>query len=84
MNFDMTFTDKEKDILKKLSKNERMISYQDLLFKTGNPFVGNFGLLKRFGSLYNLLIYLLSEEIRTLRAAKEQTKIMERWIKWKN
>ena len=42
MNFDMNFTDKGKDVFKNLAKDERMINYQDLFFKTGNPDIENF------------------------------------------
>ena len=77
MNFDMNFTDEGKNILKKTDINERMINYNNLIFKTGNLIIKNFDFLKRFGTLYDLLIDLLSEEISTLEAAKERGEMKE-------
>ena len=42
MHFDMNFTDKRKDILKKVTNDERMINYKNLFFRTGNLFIDNF------------------------------------------
>ena len=64
MNFDMNFTNKGKIILTKVASDERMITYQNLSFKTGNHVVKNFDFLKIFGILYNLLINLLNENIK--------------------
>ena len=77
MNFDMNFTDEGKIILKKTDINERMINYNNLIFKTGNLIIKNFDFLKRFGTLYDLLIDLLSEKISTLEAAKERGEMKE-------
>ena len=77
MNFDMNFTDEGKNILKKTDINERMINYNNLIFKTGNLIIKNFDFLKRFGTLYDLLIDLLSEKISTLEAAKERGEMKE-------
>lgn len=41
--FGMNFSSKGEDILKKLAKDERMISYNDLFFKTGDGIIENFG-----------------------------------------
>ena len=39
------------DILKKLAKDQkRMINYQNVFFKSGNPTIDNFDFLKRFGT----------------------------------
>ena len=50
----MNFTDK--GILEKHANDERMINYNFFLKKAGNPIIGNFNFLKRFGTLYTLLI----------------------------
>ena len=61
MGFDMNFMDKGRNILKKLARDKRLINYNNLLFRTSNPIIKNFDFLKRFGTLYDLLIGLLSE-----------------------
>ena len=77
MNFDMNFTDEGKNILKKTDINERMINYNNLIFKTGNLIIKNFDFLKRFGTLYDLLIDLLNEKVNTLEEKKEQKEMKE-------
>ena len=71
MNSHMNFTNEGENILKKLARNERMINYKNFLKKTGNPIIDNFNFFKRFGTLYNLLIDLLNEDISTKKAAEE-------------
>ena len=75
MNFDMNFTNQTKNILKKAASNERMINHNNLVFKTGDPNLKNFDFLKRFGTLHDLYIDLLYEEITTNKAVKEQNEI---------
>lgn len=41
--FGMNFSNKGEDILKKLAKDERMINYNDLFFKTGDGIIESFG-----------------------------------------
>ena len=53
---------KEKIFFKKVARNERMINNNNLFFKTGGPIIKNFDFLKRFGTLYDLLLDLLHEE----------------------
>ena len=77
MTFDMNFTDKGKDILKKLARDERMINYDHFLFKTGDPIIANYDFLKRFGTLHNLLIDLLNEKISTLKVVKGQNEMIK-------
>ena len=72
MNFN---TDNGENILKEVAKYERMITYNNLFLKTGNPIFKNFDFLERFGTLYDLLIDLLNEKISTLVAAKEQNEM---------
>ena len=47
-------------------------------FKTGNPKINNFDFLKRFGTLYDLLISSFNEEISTFKAAKEQNEMIKK------
>ena len=56
--FEKNFDNKGKSILKK-NANDRMINYNNLVFKRGNLFINNFGFLKTFRTLYDLLTDLL-------------------------
>ena len=38
-----------------------MINYNNLFFEPGDPIIKNFDFLKRFGTLYDLLLDLLNE-----------------------
>ena len=55
-----------------------MINNNKLLFSTGDPSVKNVDFLKRFCTLYDLLIDLLNEEISTLKAVKEQKEMINK------
>ena len=57
INFDTNFTDNERDIVKKLARDDNL---------DNNDF------LKRFVTLYDVLIGLLKEETSILKVAKEQ------------
>ena len=72
------------NILKKLAKDGRMINYNNLFFKTGDLIVKNFDFLKRFGTLYDLLIDLLKETTKTLKAAKERNEMINKIEELKN
>ena len=72
----MSFTNKGKQILEKLARDERMINYQDLILKAGIPIIGNYDFLKKYGTLNDLLLGSLSEEISTKKAAKEQNEMI--------
>ena len=74
INFDMNFTFKGTDTLTKVAADERTINYQNLFFKTGDPIINNFDFLKRFGTLYDLLIDLLNEKVNTLEEKKNKKK----------
>ena len=54
---DMNIDVKGKDILKNLVRDERMINYNNLFFKTGNPTIDNYDFLKRFATLYDFFIW---------------------------
>ena len=77
MSFDMNFTNEGKNILKKASSDERMINYNNLFFKTGDPNIKKFDFFKRFSTLHDLLIDLLNKEINTHTAAKEMIITLE-------
>lgn len=72
MILDMSFNNERINILKKLTKNEGMINYNDLFFKTANSSDNNFDFEKRFGILFDLLIDLLNEKIIINKAKQEQ------------
>ena len=69
------FSDKGKDILKKLSKDERLINYYNLFFKSGLISVENLDFFKRFGTLYDLLIDLLNEKMSINEAIFDQNRM---------
>ena len=64
MVFDMSFTNKGQDTIKKLARDEKIINYGHLIFETGNPNIKNFDFFKRFGTLYELFTDLLDEKIK--------------------
>ena len=74
MTYDINFTKKGENILKNLANNKKMINYQNLLFKTGNPIIDNFDFLKRFGTLNDLLTDLLNRKISTIKVKKNKMK----------
>ena len=42
MNFEMNFTNKEEDILKKVVIDERMMNHSNFTFKTSDPIIRKF------------------------------------------
>ena len=78
LHYDMNIMDKGRDILRKLASGERMINYNNLFFKTGNPIIDNYDFLKRLGTLYDLLIDLLNEKIGIIKAEKEQNEMTKK------
>ena len=75
--FEMKFSNDEgKNILKKLARDERMINYNSLFFKTGNPVINNFDFLERFGTLYDILLDLRKEKVDTDEALREQNEMI--------
>ena len=78
MNFDMNFTNEGENILKKAVNDERMINYSNLFFKTGDSIIENFDFSKRVGTLHDLLINLINEEISTYKAVKEQNEMINK------
>ena len=74
----MNITNRGKDILKKVADDEKTINYKNLFFKSGNPIVNNYGFFKRFGTLYDFLIDLLSKKISLEKAAIEQNEMLNK------
>ena len=75
---EINITAKGEDILKKLANDERMINYENLFFKIGNPSIDNYHYLKRFSSLYDFFYDLISETISIKKAAKEQNEMIKK------
>ena len=75
---------KGENTLKKLADDERIINYKKLFFKSGSPAIDNYDFLKRFGTLYDLLIDLLNENISLNKATEEQLEIIKKIEELKN
>ena len=59
MKFDTSFTNEGGNILKKVARDEKIIKYNNLLFKTGDPIIKKIDFLKRFGTfMIYCLVYL--------------------------
>ena len=65
-------TVKGTDILKKVATDEKMINFNDLFFKTGDPIIIKFDFLKEFGTLHDLLIDFINEKISISKTKKQQ------------
>ena len=77
-SYDLNITAKGKDVLENLANN-----YKNLFFKSGNPTIDNYDFLKRFGTLYDFLLDLLSEKIGLKKAAIEQNEMIEKIVELK-
>ena len=55
-----------------------------MFFKTDNPLINKFNFLKRFVTLYDLLIDLFNKIISNLKAAKEQNEMLEKIYELRN
>ena len=63
---------------KKLAKDEKNIDYNNLFFSIyDKSAVKSVDFLEEFGTLYNLLIYLLDNSIRIISSTKAQTDFIE-------
>ena len=59
MKFDTSFTNEGENILKKVARDEKIIKYNNLLFKIGDPIIKKIDFLKRFGTfMIYCLVYL--------------------------
>ena len=74
---DVKIDAKGKYIIKELARDERMINYNNLFFKSGDPNIDNYDLLKRFCTLHGFLIDLLKEKIN-IKAGKEQNEMLKK------
>ena len=72
-NFDSNFNNTGKKFLKRIAKDEKEIDYDNLFFKINdNFFVKIVDFLQEFGTLYDLLIYLLGNANRIINATEDQ------------
>ena len=55
-----------------------------MFFKAGNPTIDKYDFFKRFGTLYNLLIDLLSKKISFKKAGLEQNEMIDKIIELRN
>ena len=70
-NFDQNFNSTGKYFLKKLAKDEKKIDYNNLFFEIDDKsVVKDVDFLKEIGTLYDLLIYLLDNSMRTVTSAQ--------------
>ena len=77
-NFDQNFNSTRKKFLKKLAKDEKKIDYNNLFFEIGDKsVVKSADFLKEFGTLYDLLIYLLDNSMRIVTSTKDQIKFFK-------
>ena len=84
ITFDMNFNNTNKNILKRLARDERMINYSILSFKTGNPGIKKFDLFKRFLTIFNILINLIKEKITVNEAKQKRKEMIEKIDKLKS
>ena len=68
---------KRENIPKNLAKDERMINYNNLFFKTSCPTIDNYDFLERFDTLYDLLIDLPNEKTSIIKSTKEQNEMLK-------
>ena len=74
-NFDSNFNSTGNTFLKKLTKDEKKTDYNNLLFSIDNESVAeDVDFLEKYGTLYDLLIYLLDNPMRKIISAEDQIK----------
>ena len=74
-NFDSNFNSTGKIFLKNLTKDEKKIDYNNLLFSIDNESVAeDVDFLEKYGTLYDLLIYLLDNPMRKIISTEDQIK----------
>ena len=71
-NFSSNFNSTRKNFLKKLTKDEEKIDYNDFFFETDDPDVNSYDFLEIVGALYDLLINLLNENENLLDSLNMQ------------
>ena len=77
-NSQKQFNSTGKNFLKKLAKDEKKIDYNNLFFGIDNQFIlQDADFLKEFGTLYDLLIYLLNSSTRILTSAEDEVKFFK-------
>ena len=77
-NSQKQFNSTGKIFLKKLAKDGKKIDYNNLFFGIDNQFIlQDADFLKEFGTLYDLLIYLLNSSTRILTSAEDEVKFFK-------
>ena len=62
LNYVFNFTLNGKNVITDIANEEQNINYNNLIFRSGEPSIKNFDFLKRFWTLYDLLINLLMKK----------------------
>ena len=77
-NFDQNFDNAGKYFPKKLAKDEKIIDYNNLFFETDDKSaLKSADYLKEFGTLYDLLIYLLDNSMKIVTSSEDQIKFFK-------
>ena len=76
LNYHQNFGDKGKNILGKTATDERMINCNNLVFKTGDPVIKKFNLLKSFCTFFNFFIDLFDKIMHPFQATREQNEMV--------
>ena len=77
-NFGSNFNSTGKKFLINLAKDEKKIDYNNLFFSIyDKSVVKSVDFVEEFGTLYDLLIYLLDNSIRIISSTKAQTEFLE-------
>lgn len=74
--YELNFTKKGNDTFQNLLNAEHSINCNNLFFKIGNPKTKKF--LKRFGTLYDLLLYYLTKKMNVDDVLQEQIEMSEK------
>ena len=77
-NFDSNFNSTGKNLFKKFAKRWKNINYNNLSFSIDHEFVAkDIDFLEKYGTLYDLLVYLLENPMRMVISAEDQIKFFK-------
>ena len=77
-NFGSNFNSTGKDFLIKLAKDQKKIDYNNLFFSIDDKsVVKSVDLLEEFGTLYDLLVYILGNAGRIIISSEDQTNFLK-------
>ena len=77
-NFDSNFNSTGKNLFKKFAKRWKNINYNNLSFSIDHEFVAtDVDFLEKYGTLYDLLVYLLENPMRMVISAEDQIKFFK-------